>query len=188
MDIKLIILAVIILLLLILYFRRNKEGLINEHLTDNTTSDVLNADINNYRLSKFGNIITSQDVDMTKQEVDVDGEDNSLDNEDTIDQVITRGTSLFHSKPDSFSPTVNHNSFDMKKKYNIGLTGKQDVDEMLARKQSQRGALNRDAMTGAARHTANTYKNSFTDELDENEQRVWWSSEAQPLETDWTPY
>jgi len=163
--------------------KKSRENLINEHATDQGISDV-----DNYNLSKYGNISISQDVDMTKQEVDLPEGENALDNTDVVDQVITRGTSLMHSKPDSFSPTVNHNTFEMKKKYNIGLTGKQDADEMLARKQSQRGALNRDAMTGFARHTANKYYNSFEDELDENEHRVWWSSESQDLETDWTPY
>lgn len=164
--------------------KKNKETLINEKATNNENT----IDTDNYSLSKYGNISVSQDVDMTKQEVDLPEGDNSLDNTDIVDQVITRGTSLIHSKPDSYSPTVNHNTFEMKKKYNIGLTGKQDADEMLARKQSQRGALNRDAMTGFARHTANKYYNSFDDELNENEHRVWWSSESQDLETDWTPY
>ena len=151
-------------------------------------TDVDNSNVNDYGISRYGNISVSTDADMTKQEIPVQAENDEFDNADTIDQVITRGTSLLHNGGENFSTTNNHNNFEMKQKYNIGLSGMQDADEMLARKQSQRAALNRDAITGAVRHTKRSYDRTFAEELDENEKRVWWSSEAQDVETDWTPY
>jgi hypothetical protein len=158
------------ILLYALFYK--KEKLINEQLVSEPE-----------QLSKYDNLELGE-VDMTKQEVELDGENDSMDNADVIEQVITRGTTLLPA----FSPTNNHYNWELQKKYNIPLSGKQNMDEMLARKQSQRAALNRDALTGKSRHTANTYQESFREELNENEERVWYSSEAQPLETDWTSY
>jgi hypothetical protein len=173
--------SIIILILVYGLFNKKSETLIAE-------PEVENANVNSYGISRYSNISLPTDIDMTTQEVPVVGENNEFDNADTIDQVITRGTSMIHNGNENFSVINNHNNFEMKQKYNIGLSGMQDADEMLARKQSQRAALNRDAITGAVRHTKRSYDRTFAEELDENEKRVWWSSEAQDVETDWNSY
>ena len=148
----------------------------------------------NYSLSKYDNISMSEDVDMSKQDVyglqGGNNLNNQIDNADVIELAITRGTSLFQPQPKNGFTSLkglidgNDNLYG----YTIPLTGQQDVDELLARKQAQRGIMNKRSLDGAVRSTKKIFVKYLTDELAENEKRVWWSSEAQDLETDWNPY
>jgi hypothetical protein len=152
----------------------------------------LNTD--NYEFSPYKNISTSSDIDMTRQELSDESvtESGKIDNSDVIDMVITRGTSLFQPDGKGFTPLRGSEDNTFEKRgfslFNIPLTGSQDVDELLARKQTQRGAINKRALDGQVRATRNLFNRYFQEELNENEQRVWYSSEAQNLETDWNPY
>lgn len=146
----------------------------------------------NYEISKYNNISTSEDIDMTKQEEAPMPRlflDNTIDNSDVIEMAITKGTTLFQPNGTGFSPLKG--IADIPKHFNdydIPLSGQQNVDEMLSRKQQQRAATNKRALDGAVRATKELYNKYFQEELDENEKRVWYSSEAQDIETDWNPY
>lgn len=53
-----------------------------------------------------------------------------------------------------------------------------DADYMIARMNVHAGAKSKKAIDGAVRATANRFRRVFQNELDYNEKRVWWSSEA----------
>lgn len=141
--------------------------------------------------SKYGNISMS-DIDLTNQQYpqfQPKSKKYKIDNLDSIETVLTRGTSLFQigNKP-NYSPTfgtspVPNSSFP-RSKYQFPLSGQQNVDELLARKQQQRSDLNQLSTDGRVRSTKTCYQKYFNEELNENEHRVWWSSESQDLETD----
>lgn len=149
-----------------------------------------------YEISKYGNISTSEDIDMTRQEMPMNlnipyasPESDKIDNSDVIEMAITRGTTLFQPNGQGFSPL---NGIvptpSIFAKYDIPLSGQQNADEMLARKQQQRAATSKRSLDGAVRATRDLFCKYFQEELDENEHRVWYSSEAQDVETDWEPY
>ena len=144
-------------------------------------------DDTDYDYSKYDNISLSDDADMTMQEVPVNFGNNTYDNLDVIESSITRGTSLFPSEQVGFSTL--EGDPDMLNRYqNIALSGQQNIDELLARKQAQRSTMQKRSLDGAVQATKNLYSKYFTEELNENENREWWSSEASEIETDFTPY
>lgn len=63
-----------------------------------------------------------------------------------------------------------------------------DIDTGLANKQRYRAIMNKTAIDGAVRSTRNFYQKNFSNELDENERRVWYSEEASPVATDFWSY
>lgn len=190
--IRFLTLSVILLAGLYLY-KSNHENLVDR-------DKIINNSINDFGFSKYGNVSLSEDIDMAQQ-MDSDAfnatafknsgfnKSSTIDNNDVIEEAITRGVSLFNPSENSFTP-INGNAVDLVQasKFDIPLSGKQNVDELLARKQQQRANLNKMAIDGAVQSTKNIYEKYFSEELDENEHRVWWSSEAQDLETDWNPY
>ena len=62
------------------------------------------------------------------------------------------------------------------------------LDEALARKQAHRSLMNKRAIDGSVRTTKKMFEKFFQQELNENEKRVWWSSESNLNETDMMPY
>lgn len=181
MTTDLIFLAIFIILLLIVFYNK-KENLI----TNIDTSYGIEH-------SKYNNI-TEDDINLASQEPQNYGtpiieHNENIDNSDNIETAITRGTSLFFPNSIGFTPTAIMPDMPSHwKDYNIPLSGQQDLDERLATKQQQRSNLNKIAIDGSVRSTKNIYEKYFNEELQENEDRVWWSSESQPIETDWTPY
>ena len=173
------------------------NNVFSEKLDDSETRSNINTD--DFEINKYGNISTSEDIDMTKQELSKmdfglfdksnNKGPNNIDNSDVIEMAITRGTTLFQPNGGGFSPLKGivdvPNKFS---EYDIPLSGKQNVDEMMSRKQQQRASMNKRALDGSVRATRDLYCKYFQEELDENEHRVWYSSEAQDMETDWTPY
>lgn len=148
-------------------------------------------DVNhNLELSKYGNLPIDE-IDMTVQEVPISSKmhNKKIDNSDIIESTITRGTTLFRPNGTGFSPLIGDiNAPEYFYKYDMPLSGQQNIDEMLARKQQDRANLNKKAIDGAVMSTKNLYSKYFHEELDENEHRVWYSSEAQDIEDDWNPY
>src|SRR6185437_13424313 len=127
----------------------------------------INFNTNDSEISKYGNIYTSEDIDMTRQEIPkgeygLIGRNNQIDNADVVEEAITRGVSLFHPDGSGFSPlkgiaNIPHH-FD---KYDIPLSGQQDIDEMLSRKQQQRASTNKRALDGSVRATRELYNKYF---------------------------
>lgn len=149
---------------------------------------MLNTD---YMLSKYQNINLS-DLDLTTQEVypNYNNFKKNIDNGDVIEAALTGGTSMFQvGKKLNYSPlagsigTNNVTRFPKLQSPYLVLSGQQNVDEMLARKQQQRSLQNKQSLDGSFRSTKNCYKKYFNEELNENEHRVWWSHEAQDMET-----
>jgi hypothetical protein len=161
----------------------------NEVISSDDIEPHVNVNTDNLEMNKYGNISTT-DIDMTTQEMpNMDFDSSYIDNSDVIEMAITRGTSLFHPDGQGFSPLKGvAETPSVFSEYNIPLTGQQNVDELLARKQQQRAAINKRALDGRVRATRALYNKYFTEELDENEKRVWWSSESADIETDWSPY
>lgn len=179
----------IILTLIVFYFIYEKLHQKKE------TFDVI-GDNYDKEISDFGNISIPNDIDMTKQQDILLASSNNhdiLDNTAVVDEIISKGTTLIQPDGYGFSPTEG-NPYDISKKisefhkYDYPLTGSQNADEMLARKQQQRSNLNRQSLDGSVRATRELYSKYFQEELNENEKRVWWSSESQPIETDFNPY
>lgn len=175
-------------------------GNLREKFSNKTVAEgypSLNTD--EYSLSKYDNIAKST-IDLSTQEISgVDfqadpetgnPDSNKIDNSDVIESAITRGVSLFNPTGSGFSPlkAASVQTPDLFDKYNIPLSGQQNMDEMLARKSQHTGSLGKRSIDGAVRATRDLFNTNFQEELDENEKRVWWSSEAQDMETNWNPY
>lgn len=155
------------------------------------------------KLSKYGNMDFSE-IDMATQEMpELAGITNPgsgvasnsrIDNSDVIESAITRGVSLYNPDGSSFSPLqadsagLGIRASGANPLVSNPLSGKQNIDEMIARKAQHTSSINKRALDGAVRATKDLYWINYQEELDENEKRVWWSSEAQDMETDWTPY
>jgi hypothetical protein len=112
----------------------------------------------------------------------------TFDNSDVIERVMTRGTSLYSPNNYSFSPIRAVNPLTKPDNYVNVLSGQQNVDELLARRQMYRGSMSERALEGKSRSTRNIYDKYYKKELRENEKRVWWSDEAQDYEDDWDPW
>lgn len=177
----------ILSVLFIYYLFNQKEFFTNENVVEN---GHLNLNTDDNEINKYGNISTSMDIDMTEQQIqNMKFNGVSIDNSDVIEMAITRGTTLFQPDGKGFSPLRgNVETPSMFANYNTVLSGKQNVDEMLARKQQQRANINKRAIDGTVRDTRTFYDKFYKNELDENEKRVWYSSESQDIETDWNPY
>lgn len=61
-------------------------------------------------------------------------------------------------------------------------------DDKLSRGQMHRSQMNKRAIDGAVRATRNQFDKYFSNELDENEKREWWSHQADDVETDYQYY
>lgn len=169
-------------------------------------ADVLESNLRDRDISSYDNISHMNDVyhldnmGTDGQTIrDYKGKNSKWNNADMIESVMERGSSMhqplearsadFYDVNDIHAKTKLYDMDDPKK----GLYSEStvifndrafDMDERLARKQKHRGEINKKATDGRVRATANLYKKYFTDELDENEKRVWWSNEAKEIDTD----
>ena len=171
-----------------------------EHLSEGLESGLFNeskVEVNpdEYEFSKYGNISLSNDIDMSQQRVyaSVGSPNDPIDNSDVIDMAVSKGSMLYQSINNNITPIKSTMSQDVlgssgTVEYDIPMTGSQTIDEVLARKQQHRASINKKAIDGHVRSTKKIYEKYFKDELDENESKVWWSSEAQEIETDFTNY
>lgn len=122
---------------------------------------------------------------------------DTLDNSDAVQNYLQKGSSIFQpgtAQGVTTTSSANHSNFTlaqpgMYNQYSVPLNPRgYNADEALARKQQHRGNMNKRAIDGMVRSTRNVFQKYFTDELKENENREWWSAEAQPIETDFHPY
>jgi hypothetical protein len=141
---------------------------------------------------------TPPEVDgMDQRKTDIIYENSALDNSDMIQDYIQKGSSIFQpgtAQGVTTTSSAQHSNFTLAQpgmymEYSVPINGRgYNADEALARKQQHRSSMNKRAIDGAVRSTRNIYQKYFTDELNENEEREWWTAEAQPIETDFRPY
>jgi len=187
------------------YIAVNKEHL--ESLVPITSNmvqsdDVLNYNYDNNRYSEHGNITMARDIDsMQQRSIDLDlSSSDDIDNADTVETAIEKHSSNFQpDRAHGFSSTNSAylsnytlgepNPAMAKLSYTVPLNdAAYDLDESLSRGQQYRASINKRSIDGAVRHTRNSYNRVFSNELKENEKRVWYSAEAEDLETDFRPY
>jgi len=170
------------------------------------TNDVAKSAniIDDTHLSRYGNISVMNDIDKLSHR-NADMEYNNIsdlyDNSDIIDSVIHNHSSTFQpNHAQGVTPTTSayHSNFKLAEpgrtdvdnlEYMTPLNDKAiSADEALARKQQHRASINKRAIDGAVRTTKNKFQRIFQDELDENEEREWWSAESTKFETDFNHY
>lgn len=152
-------------------------------------------------LSPYGNITLSGDVDtlfQRKTTLDMTNvKPDDLDNSDMVQIAMQRGSSIFQpntAQGTTASQAGYHSNFKlgqpgMYMEYSVPINPRgYTADEALARLQQHRSEINKKAIDGAVRNTRNVFEKYFVNELKENEDREWWSAEAQPMETDFRPY
>ena len=164
---------------------------------------IENYNYDNNRWSEYGNISMTRDIDSMEQrpiDLELGGDFSDLDNSDVVEDAVEKHSSNF--QPDQahgFSSTNSaylsnmtlgeQNPNGNKPLYTVPLNdAAYDLDESLSRGQQYRASINKRAIDGAVRNTRNTFQKVFMNELDENEKRVWYSAEAQDMETDFHPY
>jgi hypothetical protein len=158
-------------------------------------------DTDDRALSQFGNISTSGNVDtLFQRHTDLDMTDvkaDDLDNSDIVQEAIQRGSSIFQpntAQGTTASQAGYHSNFKLAQpgmymEYSVPINPRgYSADEALARLQQHRAEINKKAIDGAVRSTRNVFEKYFVNELNENEDREWWSAEAQSFETDFRPY
>jgi hypothetical protein len=187
------------------YTQLNKEHLETTRPLDNNvvgTDDVLNYNYDNNRYSEHGNISMARDIDSMEQRVIDVVIDNAgpIDNADSVESALEKHSSNFQpDRAHGFSSTSSAylsnytlgepNPNTAKLSYSVPLNdAAYDLDESLSRGQQYRASINKRAIDGAVRHTRNSFARVFSNELNENEKRVWYSAEAEDLETDFRPY
>ena len=126
-----------------------------------------------YEFSKYGNM-SLNDARLPTGPVPMPESSNAEKDTSDLVNYITTNTDV---DPD-YTPIGRIDNKEI-----IALTGNQDMDERLATEQ----AINRNkrAMDGYSRSTRNIYDKYFKEELNENQHRVWYSDEAQDMETSW---
>ena len=181
----------------------------SEHMEEpkEITTDVATADgqmlidTADGDLSPYGNITVSGDVDtlfQRKTTLDMtDVKPDDLDNSDMVQIAMQRGSSIFQpntAQGTTASQAGYHSNFKLAQpgmymEYSVPINPRgYTADEALARLQQHRSEINKKAIDGAVRSTRNVFEKYFVNELKENEDREWWSAEAQPMETDFRPY
>jgi hypothetical protein len=138
------------------------------------------------------------EVDTIDQRItDIIYPNDTIDNSDVVQGYLQKGSSIFQpgtAQGVTTTSSANHSNFTlaqpgMYNQYSVPLNPRgYTADEALARKQQHRGNMNKRAIDGMVRSTRNVFQKYFTDELKENENREWWTAEAQPIETDFRPY
>jgi hypothetical protein len=160
---------------------------------------LINTDENVF--SQYGNIGTSNNVDtLFQRNTDLDMTNvapDDLDNSDFVQEYIQKGSSIFQpntAQGVTASSSAYHSNFKLAQpgmymEYSVPINPRgYNADEALARKQQHRASINKRAIDGAVRSTRNIFNRFFQNELSENEEREWWSAEAQNFETDFRPY
>lgn len=193
--------VLLILIILLIWYWAGQEGFYQLRTADNNILTVDGEDPNiadDYDISPYGNISVANDIDMMEQRrpnlVYPNGVDK-IDNSDVVDQFVSRGSSYFQPNMQGVTPVTyaGTSAFNMHEQgplseYYTPLEGRMSIDEMAARKQQHRAAINKKAIDGAVRSTRDIYERFFNSELEENEGNVWWSAEAAPIETDFRNY
>lgn len=172
-------------------------------ITTNTVSadGQMLIDTDENALSQYGNIGTSSNVDtLFQRHTDLDMTDvarDDLDNSDFVQLAMQKGSTIFQpntAQGVTASSSAYHSNFKLAQpgmymEYSVPINQRgYNADEALSRAQQHRSSINKRAIDGAVRSTRNIYERFFQNELNENEQREWWSAEAQPFETDFRPY
>jgi hypothetical protein len=174
------------------------------------TNDTIQSDgIQNYnyddnRFSEWGNISMDRDINtMEQRTIDLDIKANpaaGLDNSDLVEDAINKHSSNFQpDRAQGFSSTNSAylsnmtlgepDPYTQKLSYTVPLNdAAYNLDESLSRGQQYRASINKRAIDGAVRNTSRKFRKVFANELDENEKRVWYSAEAQDMESDFRPY
>ncbi len=129
--------------------------------------------------SPYGNI-TISDIDSLEQtKPNIVGSD-VLDNSDEVNNYIYKGP---HAHIPHESDFLNSHGFNQ-----VPLTDGMDLDQALAHKKIHTDSINKRALDGRVRTTKKLYEKYFIDELNEQENREWWSAESSPIETDYNAY
>jgi hypothetical protein len=100
---------------------------------------------------------TSKEIDLTLENKMFKKEHKDLDNGDAINQVFNRDDTKERSH----------------------LTG----DELLAHKMAHVSVKNRNAIHNRVRFTSDNFRKYFVEELDEQENKIWWENDALEDET-----
>jgi hypothetical protein len=141
--------------------------------------------------SDFGNIVPEKDIDTLQQRKFIPAKlGDEIDNQNVMEKAIS-GMLTTHTPTEpswSTSNTGTMTGFYLNKPSKTYIqeayeNRAMDADEAIARKQEHHGDMNRKALDGKIRSTKNIYEKYFVPELDQNEKRVWWSSEAEDHET-----
>lgn len=194
-----IILAIIITLtlLLIVLFSYNlfkSTTLGEEHVQEHLEEPVR---LTNNAVEMAPTEIPEEVDTIMQRKTDIIYDNGTFDNSDLIQEYIQKGNTIFQpgtAQGVTTTSSAYHSNFTLAQpgmymEYSVPLNGRAyNADEALARKQQHRSSMNKRAIDGAVRSTKNIYKKFFTDELKENENREWWSAEAQEFETDYRPY
>ena len=148
---------------------------------------------NDENFDKYGNINLDKDVDTLQQRnyIPIEKNNSTINNNGVIDRAIygyiTEHTPNEPGISNSSSATMTNfylgqpaETEFIRESYDVRAI---DADEALSRKQQHRSDMNRKAIEGKVRSTKNLYNKYFADELDQNEKRDWWSSEADDYET-----
>ena len=175
----------------------------NSTVLDDGIDKTLNINLDDDSFSEYKNISLSRDIDTMEQrriDLDLTNPNQPIDNSDIVEsasfkfssnfqpnnsQGITSTSSAYHSGLTLGEREPNAASL----KYTVPLNdAAYDLDESLARGQQHRSSINKRAIDGAVRSTKNVFQKVFTNELNENAEREWWSSESTDFETDYHPY
>jgi hypothetical protein len=190
-------LALIIVLIVIIFV---SMPMFHKYIYGETGKEsFLDTDDTDY--SDYGNISASWDMDSLLQRTPRIPFNNSdeIDNSDIVDQVISGGDTVFqpaHGVGVSATTNASMNSFTLAGPsglpyfddisiYDSPTNGQINIDEKLAISQQHRGSIARKAVEGHVRSTRNLYQKYFTNELNENSNRIWWDdSSEENMETD----
>lgn len=173
-------------------------------LNDTETPEV-DIDTDSTRYSEYDNISLPRDIDSVEQRrIDLDlrglNQSTTIDNSDAVEDAVSRFSSTF--QPSNSQGVTSTSSAELAGTtlgeperqrlllaYSVPFNdGAYDLDESLARGQQHRGTINKRAIDGAVRSTKNVFQRTLQNELDENEEREWWSAESTKFETDFHPY
>ena len=184
-----------------LYFNNMPENISENEMFETTripTNDTkyINVD-DNY--SKYGNISEMNDINpLGQRNVDFEFEESDdIDNSDLIEDAIQRSSSTFQPlNVGGVTPltSAEKSHFRLAQPATRGIAGLDysvpieeagvNADANLARKQHHRSSMNKRAIDGTVRSTRNKFNKYFQNELDENEEREWWSTDP-GIDIDW---
>ena len=207
MDNKVLFIILIILIIVLSYFSFNcKEVILGGLITYaiiNTFEKPVEKFINEDKLQEFSKFSNIKDIDIDKMlgknsmDAYLKEENNeNYDNQDEIDRELEAGFSTFQPEY-STGISGTENGLDSNfylaepetEKYTVALNTKgYTLNDSITRKQQQNSSINKQSMDGYVRSTKDMYKKYFTNELNYQESKDWWSSEAHDFETDFSPY
>lgn len=199
-----IISVIIVIILIFLAFLGTRVEKFIDLTTDPIINNSNNIDSDDLGFSEYDNISLTRDIDSLQQRVPIINfpGNSEIDNSDLITQIVNHGDTVFqpaHGFGVSTTSNASMNSFtlggpsglpflDDESVYDSPTNGQINIDEKLAINQQHRGSIAKKAIEGFVRNTRNVYQKYFTDELNENSNRIWWdNSSDEGLETDFGP-